>query len=189
MRIVAYARGSTRLAQHHRKLGFDVPAMKRERSLEAREVGIAERLAQARAFGECSERSQRVTHTKVGLFSPTPDLQRLRDEFNFTNTAASELDVVRVAASALLFANLAVNIAQTFVHVVIEILAINERRDVARELVVAVAGQWPCLEPCVAFPRPSLCDKVMLERDERRGQRTAFPIGTKAHVDAEDVTV
>src|SRR6266550_6711981 len=120
MRIVAYARGSTRLAQHHRKLGFDVPAMKRERSLEAREVGIAERLAQARAFGrvagqllrlavvaiqetmldvaqkavgilqsvtralrqetafgERSERSQRVTHTKVGLFSPTHDLQRL----------------------------------------------------------------------------------------------------------------
>src|SRR6266550_7090002 len=232
MRIVAYARGSTRLAQHHRKLGFDVLSMKRERSLEAREVGIAERLAQARAFrrvvgqllrlaivailetmldvaqkavgalqsvtralrqqtafGECGERSPRVAHTKVGLLSPTHDLQRLRDEFDFTNTAASELDVVRVAASALLFAYLAVNIAQTFVHVVIEILAINERRDVARELVVAVAGQWPCLEPCVAFPRPSLCNKVMLERDERRGQRTAFPIGTKAHVDAEDVTV
>src|SRR5947207_14854537 len=104
MGIVAYARGGTRLAQHHRKLGFDVLAMKCEGSLEAREVGIAERLAQEgafrrvvgqllrlavisiletmldvaqkavgilqsvtralrqqAAFGECSERSQRVT--------------------------------------------------------------------------------------------------------------------------------
>ena len=51
MRIVAYARGGTRLAQHHRKLGFDVAAMKRERSCEARQVGIAERLAQESALG------------------------------------------------------------------------------------------------------------------------------------------
>src|SRR5438105_6470213 len=165
MRIVAYARGGTGLAQHHRKLGFDVAAMKRERSCEARQVGIAERLAQESALGsvigqllrlaivailqamldiaqkavrvlqsvaraprqqtalgEGGERRPCAAHAKVGLLSPTHDLQRLCDEFDFTNAAASELDVVRVGAGALLFANLPMNIAQAFVHVVIEIL-------------------------------------------------------------------
>ena len=150
---------------------------------------VARAPRQQSALGEGGERSPRAAHAKVGLPSPPHDLQCLCDEFDFTNAAASELDVVRVGAGALLFANLPMNIAQAFIHVVIEILAVHERRDVTSQLVVPVAGQWAGLEPCVPFPCPSLCDKVMLERDERRRQRSAFPVRTEPHVDAEDVAV
>src|SRR5438477_6079452 len=51
MQVVACARSAARLAQHHRKLGRDIPAMKRERSREARQVRMAERRGQERAFG------------------------------------------------------------------------------------------------------------------------------------------
>src|SRR5438046_7776913 len=143
MQVVACVRGGTRLTEHHRKLGGDVPAMKRERSREARQVRKAERLGEERtlgtvlgqllrlpivailqamldvaqkavrvqqsiaraprqqtALGERGERILCAADTKLGLLSTPYDLQRLGDEFDFTNTAASELDVVRVAAPA-----------------------------------------------------------------------------------------
>src|SRR5207237_3874132 len=71
---------------------------------------IARAPRQQTAFGERGERILGAARTKLGLFSASYDLQRLRDEFDFTNAAASELDVVRVATPTLLFANLAMNI-------------------------------------------------------------------------------
>src|SRR5204863_10066335 len=71
---------------------------------------------QQSALGKGGERSPRAAHAKVGLLSSTHDLQRLRNEFDFANSASSKLDIVRVGAAALLLANLPMNIAQAFVH-------------------------------------------------------------------------
>src|SRR5438034_11735459 len=161
------------------------PPQKSVRNLER----LARALRQRPALGENGQRMLGPAHTKVGLLAAANDLKRLRDEFDFPNAAGTELDVGRIAAAALLVANLPVNIAETFVRVVVQILAVDERRDPKHELVIATAGQRPCLEPCVALPGAALRYEVMLERGKRRRQRTAFAVGPQAHVDTKHVTV
>ena len=80
-------------------------------------------------------------------------------------------------------------VAQSFVDVVVEVFAIDERIDQPRELFVPAAGQRARLEPRVAFPGATLRDQILLERGERYGQRSARAVGSKAYVDAKHVAI
>src|SRR5206468_11903753 len=101
------------------------PPQKSVRILER----VARALRQRPALGENGQRVPGATHTKVGLLAAANDLKRLGNELDFSNAAGTELDIGRIAAAALLLANLPVNIAEAFVRVVVQILAIDERRD------------------------------------------------------------
>src|SRR5947207_11630087 len=108
----------------------------------------------------------RAAHAQFRLLAAPHDLQCLRDELDFADTAGPELDVVCVSAAAFLLANLPVDIAQSLVGIVVQIFSIDEGCDAARELVIVVTGDGARLEPRIAFPRTSLRDQVVLERDE-----------------------
>ena len=77
---------------------------------------------------ERGERRERAAHAQVGLASAADDLQRLHDELDLADAAAPELHVRRVSATRALLADLAVDVAQAVVGVVVEVLAIHERR-------------------------------------------------------------
>ena len=81
------------------------------------------------------------------------------------------------------------DVAQTFVGVVVEVLAKDERRDQRVELVVPRAGQCARLQPRIALPRAPLRDQVLLERRIGHREGPALAVGPQPHVDAEHVAV
>ena len=136
------------------------------------------------------ERGQRAADAKRRLASAAHDLQRLHDELDLADAAFAELDVARVVAARALLADLAMHVAQARVRVVVEILAVHERRhERHRARRAAVAGQRPRLEPRVALPRAALRDQVLLERGVGDGQRTGIAVRPQPHVDAEHEAV
>ena len=144
---------------------------------------------QQAAGAERGERRERAALAQVRLAPAADELQGLHRELDLADAARPQLDVRLVVAALALLADLPMDVAQAFVGIEVEVLAIDERRDHVIELAMACPGQIPGLEPCVAFPGAALRDEVLLERGERRGQRPAVAIRAQAHVDAEHVTI
>ncbi len=147
-------------------------------------VGVGERAdrggRQQPARAEHRERRQRAADAQVLLASAADDLQRLRDELDLADAAVAQLHVLRVVAARALVADLPVDVAQALVRVVVEVLAVDERRDQRDEVVVARAGDRARLQPRVALPRAALRDEVVLEARERRRQRPAVAVRAAA---------
>ena len=104
---------------------------------------------------------------QAGLAPAAHELQRLHDELDLANAAGPELDVLRVVVALALLGDLAMDVAQSVISVVVQVLAKDERRHQRVELVVPLAGQRAGLEPRVALPRAPLRDEVLLERRVR----------------------
>ena len=157
------------------------------------DIGVAQRgdgrAGEQAAIGDGGQRGQRAARTQFGLAPAADDLQGLHDELDLANAARPELDVRRVVVALALLRDLAVDVAQALVGIVVEVLAKDEGRDERVELVVPRAGHRARLEPGVALPRAPLRDQVQLERRIGHGQGPAFAIGAQPHVDAEDVAI
>jgi hypothetical protein len=87
---------------------------------------------------------------------------------------------VRVIVAPALLRDLAVDVAQPVVGVVVEVLAKHERRHERVQLVVALARERSRLEPRVALPRATLRNEVLLERGIRHGERSALAVRAEA---------
>ena len=152
-------------------------------------VGGVERrgggLRKVAARGERRERRARVADAQPRLAPPSHDLQRLDDELDLADPAGAQLHVVARVAPRRLLADLAVDVAQAGVRVVVEVLAVDERPDDRVELLLRHAGQRARLEPRIALPGAALRHQVVLERRVRHRERPALAVGAQAHVDAE----
>ena len=95
------------------------------------------------------------------------DLQGLGDEFDLADATGAELDVGRVVLAPALAPDLAVNIAQAAVGVVVEIFSKHEWLDQPQERVALVPGQRSRLQPGIALPGPPLGDQIRFQRHER----------------------
>src|SRR5262249_2130861 len=74
---------------------------------------VAGPLRKRAAFREGRQCRACAADPKLGLLAAPNDLQRLCDELDFSNASGTELDVVRIAAAALLLANLPMDVAQS----------------------------------------------------------------------------
>ena len=130
-------------------------------------IRIAQRrhrsVRQKPARGDRIERRLCAAHAEPGLAPAADDLQRLHDELDFPDAAGAELHVGGEVAAPDLLADLAMDVAQAFVHVEIKILAEDERRHERAELIVAGPCQRSRLEPGISFPGATLRDQILLE--------------------------
>ena len=140
---------------------------------------------QQSARRQCRQRRKCPARAQRGLAPAAHQLQGLGDEFDFADATGAELDVGRVIPAPALAADLAMNIAQASVSVVIEIFSKHEWFDQPLERFALLPGQRSCLQPGIALPSPSLCYQIGFQRDERRAKRTRVAIGSQTHVDPE----
>ena len=136
-----------------------------------------------------SQRRQRPARAQRRLAPASYQLQGLDDEFDLAYAAGSELDVGRVVLAPALAPDLAVNIAQAAVGVVVEIFSKHERLDQPLERVGLVPGQRSRLQPGIALPGPPLGDQIRFQRHERRAKGARVAIGSQPHVDPEHESV
>ena len=116
------------------------------------------------------------------------ELEELHAELDLANAARADLDVVGLSAPARRLEDAPVQVAQRLEQPEIEIAAIDEGRHALLE---ARAGSRDDarLHPRIAFPCTRMGDEILLERRERRGERSRVAEGTKPHVDAERLAV
>ena len=141
------------------------------------------------ALGQQFQHLLRRLYLQVGISPAANELEHLGDEFDFSNAAGTELDVV----SHVLFRHFATDLGVQFAHRIdraeIEILAKDKRMADLVQLVVAAAGQRSRLDPGIALPFPALGDQVVLQHLERAHQRAGIAVGPQAHVHPKHLAV
>ncbi len=149
-------------------------------------------------LGELPPRAERRQHLERGAraqsrIAPAADqLETLRDELDLADAAGPELDVAREVAARDLLPDLRVELAHRVDGAEVEVLPEHERLRDLRELgthPLVAAGDHARLDPRVPLPLPSLCDEVLLERIEARGERARVAPRPQPHVDAEHLAV
>ena len=155
-----------------------------QEDIRGRQLGNG-RTRQQPARAQRGERVQRPARAQAGFPASAHQLQRLHDELDLADAAWPQLDVARVILATTLLADLSMHVAQAGISIVVEILAEHERGDEALELLGAIAGQRPRLQPRVALPGSPLSHQIFLQRRKRRRQRAAVAVRPQAHVDAK----
>jgi hypothetical protein len=147
------------------------------------------------------QHGERRPHAETRILTATNQLKHLRAEFDLTNAAAAELDVVGLVrphrcAALRLLADLQMQRADRADHAEVEIAAVDERRDDRIELlrhparrVAAAFGHQPPLDPGVAFPLTALHVKILFEHAKTTHERPRIAVRPQPHVDAEHVAV
>jgi hypothetical protein len=148
-----------------------------------------------------AQHGERRPHAESGILTATNQLEHLRAEFDLTNAAAAELDVVGLVrphrrATLRLLADLQMQRADRADHAEVEITAVDERRDDRIELlrqpargVAAAFGHEPPLDPGIALPFAALHVKILFEHAETTHERSRIAVRPQPHVDAEHVAV
>ena len=106
------------------------------------------------------------------------ELEDLRHELDFPDSAGAELDVVGHVLARNFAADLRVQVAHGVDRAKIEVLAKDEgarngfqgNRPVRLQIVAVV--HYARLDPGVAFPFTALRDEVVFQREERAGERS-----------------
>ena len=146
------------------------------------------------------ERLQRGARADLGELAAAHDQQQLHDELDLADAAARQLDVVGAlgpagGAALRLLADLVVQRAQALEHAVVEIAAVDERRDERAQRQRAAAGDRrarrddAALEPREALPLAALHEEVLLQHRQAHHRRAGVAVGPQREVDAEHEAV
>src|SRR6185503_11457862 len=158
--------------------GAQVPVRRRERGDGAwRQLSIA---------GKQRQDGQQRARTQLRPASAAHDLKCLHDELDLADTARAELDVLRQILAHHLVSDEALHLTQRVEHTVIEITAVDERRqDVVEDIRGELhARQQARLDVSIAFPIAAVLEQVRFERGEPDRERPARAERTQPHVDA-----
>ena len=133
---------------------------------------VAALRTQQAAFDEPRQHGERRADLQGAVASAADELEHLGDEFDFTDAARPELDVVGPILAHHLAANLRVQVAHGVDRAEIQILAVNERADDFLQhlrpvrLVVFARIQNARPDPGITLPFAPLGDQIVFERDE-----------------------
>ncbi len=114
-------------------------------------------------------------------------LHGLHDEFDFANSARSQLQVVLEVAARHFARDQRLHLAQRLEHSEIEIPAVDEG---PHEFLVCagvgfVAHHGARLDPGIPLPIAAVLLQIIIERRQAHDQRSAFAEGAQAHVHAK----
>ena len=152
-------------------------------------------------FAEARQHRERLLAAKPHVAAPADHLQRLRDEFDFPNAAASELHVrareVSLRLAARRFgAKRLVEFRKRTDRAEVEVFAENEGTNEALDRVRSAfellgtrkdgGAHHAALEPGEALPIAPLGVEVLFEHVARAHDRARVAVGAKPHVDAKD---
>src|SRR5690606_36048308 len=112
-------------------------------------------------------------------------------ELDLADAAAAELDVVGHLFQSDLLLDEALHLPQRVEDAVVQVLAIDERREYLVENVALVLGarDEPRLDVGIALPVAAVAHEIRLERRHADGERAALAEGPQARVDAIDEAV
>ncbi|MGF6664398.1 hypothetical protein QF000_006066 [Paraburkholderia atlantica] len=151
--------------------------------------------------GRVAQHRERRPHAKAGVLAAADQLEHLRAEFDFTDAAAAELDVVGLVGAhrrtALrLLADLQMQRADRADHAEIQIASIDERRDDRVELLLQPLrrgahsfGYEPALDPRVTLPLAALHVEILFQHAEAAHQRARIAVRPQTHIDTKHVAV
>ena len=130
-----------------------------------------------------------VSNERVAQLRPAAaahDLKRLHDELDLADAAGAELDVLGHVLARDFLRDEALHLPQRVEHAVVEVAAIDERRediveDVGSELDPREQAR---LDVRVSLPIAAVLDQVRFERGEPDRERPARAERAQAHVDA-----
>src|SRR5579872_5586055 len=121
------------------------------------------------------------------ILTAANELEGLHDEFDLTDAARPELDVVGELAPLDLALDQRFHLAQALEDAIVEVAPIDERPHRSRiDLGVAFGCRHGArLDPGVALPVTAVALQILLERVEARDERTACAERPQPHIDAE----
>ncbi len=138
----------------------------------------------------------RGTFAQLRIAPATYQLKHLREEFDFADAAAAQLDVVAAVRVQPLLAvdlgaDLAVHGADGIDDAKIEVAAEDEgpHDGVERGNVFRLARHGARLDPGIALPFAALHDQVLLHHAQAGGQRARVAVRAQGHVHAEGKAV
>ena len=157
------------------------------------------RLHQA-ARAQPLQAAQRRARADLRVLAAAHHQHQLHDELDLADAAARQLDVVGAlrpagGAALRLVADLAVQLAQAFEHAVVQVAAVDERRDQLAQRQRTAAGDAgarrddAALQPGKALPFAALHLQVVLQHRQAAHRRAGVAVGPQRQVDAEDEAV
>src|SRR5690606_33450258 len=122
------------------------------------------------------QRRKQVPLAQRALTAAAYDLKRLHDELDLANAAAAELDVVGHLLERDLLLDEALHLAQRVEDAVVQVTAVDERREYLVEDVALVVGarDEPRLDVGIALPVAPVAHEIGLESRHADGQRPAL---------------
>ena len=159
-------------------------------AIAARELrdGRVRQLAIAR---EQRQRAQQRARLQLGTAAAAHELKRLHDELDLADPAGTELDVLGHVLARDFLRDQRLHLPQRVEHAVVEVAAVDERREdqieyVDREL---VPRDQPRFDVRVALPIAPVLHEIRLERRHADDERPARAERPQARVDAVDEAV
>ena len=131
------------------------------------------------------QRLQRRAHPEHRFAAAADDLEHLHQELDFPDAARAELDVVRDFALLHFLADLRMQAAQAGDGAVVEMAAVNKRREHGIEVRAGLPGDRPRFHPGIALPFASLGDEVLLQHVETHREWPTVAIRPQPRIDAE----
>ena len=118
-------------------------------------------------------------------------MEGLHHEFNFPDTAATELDIVLQALATNLPADHRLHRPQGFKRTEVDVLAIHKRAQHFHQHLTGplVAGNHPRLDHGIALPIAPLVLIVSLQSRETECQGSTLAVGAQAHVGPENKSI
>ena len=145
--------------------------------------------------GQCV---QRCALAQLGKLPAPNDLQQLHGEFDFSDTATTELDIVGAfgpprAQAPRLRSNLLVQHPQSLKHVVVKVAAKHKRRDhLAQSLDLIDTSRrrhHPRFQPCQTLPFTALHLEILFQGVKRHHAVARLAVGAQGQVHAKDLAM
>ena len=167
-------------------------------------VGVAQRsgsgLRHQTQMHQTLECRQGRPCAQFGVLATAHHLHELHDEFNLANAAARQLHVIGTlgapGGAALGFvADLAVQLAQTFEHTVVQVAAKNKGLDQRAQRQRAPTGHGrvrrhhAALQPGKTLPLTALHLKIIFQHGQAGHWRAGIAIGAQGEVHPEDKAI
>ena len=147
---------------------------------------------------QTGQRVQRCALAQLGKLSTPHHLQQLHSEFNFSNTATAELDIVGAfrpprAQAQRLRSNLLVQHPQSLKHVVVKVAAKHKRCDhLAQSLDLIDTSRrrhHPRFQPCQTLPFTALHLEILFQGVKRHHAVARLAVGAQGQVHAKDLAM
>ena len=133
----------------------------------------------------------KLRRAQTGVLSAAHQLKALDDEFDLTNAAGPELDVVIQPLAQHFIFNQPLQFAQAVDGIEVEIAPVDERREAGQQPAsgLQVAGDGPRLDQGVALPLAAVDLVVVLHRRKAGGGGAGAAEGSQHPVDTVDKPV